>query len=43
MELAGVLGIPYSQLDAHINTRDYLLYVEYYAKNKRFPGQREGF
>jgi hypothetical protein len=43
MELAGVLGVPYSQLDATITTRDYVLYAEFYAKHKRFPGQAAGF
>ncbi len=40
MELAGVLGVPHSQLDAVLTTRDQVLYVEFYKKHKRFPGQQ---
>ena len=39
MELAGSLGIPYSQLDSVITTREYIYYVEFYKRHKRFPGQ----
>jgi hypothetical protein len=42
LELAGVLGIPHSQLDNMITTRDYHLYAEFYEKHKRFPGQQVG-
>jgi hypothetical protein len=39
MELAALFGIPVALLDSVITARDYNLYVDFYLKNKRLPGQ----